>query len=97
MQENLLILKKIILALVGGGAAFLALYMALFTFVWFLVPTSSPNQVQEWTNTVVTVLGVKMNQLSLERLKAVVIGSSVILPLATIAWFSIKALLQQRS
>jgi hypothetical protein len=50
MEEILLLLKRVILLLVGGGAAFLTWYMALFTLIMFLVPTSSPYQVEEWTN-----------------------------------------------
>jgi hypothetical protein len=57
MQEVLIIFKKVTLVLVGSGAAFLTLFMALFAFFGFLIPTSSPNQLQEWTNTLVTVFG----------------------------------------
>jgi hypothetical protein len=32
MEEKLLLLKRIILVLVGGGAVFLTLFMALFTW-----------------------------------------------------------------
>ncbi len=65
MEEILQLLKKVTLALVGGGAAFLTFYMALFTSIMVLVPTSSPNQLEEWTNTVVTVFGIKITLLLL--------------------------------
>jgi len=61
-----------------------------------LVPTSSPNQLEEWTNTVVTVFGIKITLLWIQRLKGAAIGISVILPLAAVAWFSLRALIQQR-
>jgi hypothetical protein len=61
MEEVLQILKKVTLALVGGGAAFLTFYMVLFTSIMVLVPTSSPNQLEEWTNTVVTGLWYQIN------------------------------------
>jgi hypothetical protein len=96
MEEKLLLLKRVILVLVGGGAVFLTLFMALFTLIMFLVPTSSPNQVEEWTNTVVIVFGIKTNQLWIQRLKGAAIGISVTLPLAVVAWFSLRALIQQR-
>ncbi len=96
MEEFLQIVKKVTLALVGGGAAFLAFYMALFTLIMFLVPTSSPNQAEEWTNTVVTVFGIKTTLLWIQRLKGAAIGISIVLPLAAVAWFSIRALIQQR-
>ena len=47
MEEILLLLKRVILVVVGGGAAFLTLFMALFTLIMFLVPTSSPYQVEQ--------------------------------------------------
>ena len=87
MEEILQIVKKVTLALVGGGAALLAFYMALFFSIMVLVPTSSPNQVEEWTNTVTTVFGIKLNLLSIQRLKGAAIGISVVLPLAAVAWF----------
>ncbi len=62
MEEILLLLKRVILLLIHGGAAFLTLFLALFTLIMFLVPTSSPYQVEEWTNTVVIVFGIKTNQ-----------------------------------
>ena len=96
MEEILQILKKVTLALVGGGAALLAFYMALFTLIMFLVPTSSANQAEEWTNTVVTVFGIKTTLLWIQRLKGAVIGIGIVLPLAAVAWFSIRALIQQR-
>jgi hypothetical protein len=95
MEEVLQILKKVILGLVGGGAALLAFYMALFTSIMVLVPTSSPNQLEEWTNTVVTVFGIKMTLLWMQRLKGAAIGIGIVLPLAAIAWFSLRALIQQ--
>ena len=96
MQEIVQILKKVILALVGGGAALLALYMALFTSIMVLVPTSSPNQLEEWTNTVTTVFGIKLTLLSIQRLKGAAIGISVVLPLAAVAWFSLRGFIHQR-
>jgi uncharacterized protein (DUF983 family) len=96
MEEILQLLKKVTLALVGGGAAFLTFYMALFTSIMVLVPTSSPNQLEEWTNTVVTVFDIKITLLWIQRLKGAAIGISVILPLAAVAWFSLRALIQQR-
>ena len=96
MEEILQILKKVTLALVGGGAALLAFYMALFFSIMVLVPTSSPNQVEEWTNTVVTVFGIKLNLLSIQRLKGAAICISVVLPLAAVAWFSLRAFIHQR-
>ncbi len=47
MEEILLLLKRVILLLIRGGAAFLTLFMALFTLIMFLVPTSSPYQVEQ--------------------------------------------------
>jgi hypothetical protein len=96
MQEIVQILKKVILALVGGGAALLAFYMALFTSIMVLVPTSSPNQLEEWTNTVTTVFGIKLTLLSIQRLKGAAIGISVVLPLAAVAWFSLRGFIHQR-
>ncbi|MBD2743787.1 hypothetical protein [Coleofasciculus sp. FACHB-1120] len=96
MEEVLQILKKVILVLVGGGAAFLAFYMALFTSIMVLVPTSSPNQLEEWTNTVVTVFGIKITLLWIQRLKGAAIGMSIVLPLAAIAWFLLRILIKQR-
>jgi hypothetical protein len=96
MEEILLLLKRVILMIVGGGAAFLTFYMALFTLIMFLVPTSSPYQVEEWTNTVVIVFGIKTNQLWMQRLKGAAIGIGITLPLAAVAWFSLRALIQQR-
>jgi hypothetical protein len=96
MEEILLLVKRVILLLVGGGAAFLTWYMALFTLIMFLVPTSSPYQVEEWTNTVVIVFGIKTNQLWIQRLKGAAIGIGITLPLAAVAWFSLRALIQQR-
>ncbi len=96
MEEVLQILKKVILGLVGGGAALLAFYMALFTSIMVLVPTSSPNQLEEWTNTVVTVFGIKITLLWIQRLKGAAIGISLILPLAAVAWFSLRGFIQQR-
>jgi hypothetical protein len=72
------------------------LYMVLFFSIMVLVPTSSPNQLEEWTNTVVTVFGIKITLLWIQRLKGAAIGISVILPLAAVAWFSLRALIQQR-
>ena len=94
MEEILQVLKRVTLALVGGGAAFLTLYMALFTLIMFLVPTSSPYQAQEWTNTVVTVFGIKTTLLWIQRLKGAAIGISIVLPLAAVAWFSLGALIR---
>jgi hypothetical protein len=96
MEEILQLLKKVTLTLVGGGAAFLTFYMVLFFSIMVLVPTSSPNQLEEWTNTVVTVFGIKITLLWIQRLKGAAIGISVILPLAAVAWFSLRALIQQR-
>ena len=96
MEEILQLLKKVTLTLVGGGAAFLTFYMVLFFSIMVLVPTSSPNQLEEWTNTVTTVFGIKITLLSIQRLKGAAIGISVILPLAAVAWFSLRALIQQR-
>jgi hypothetical protein len=96
MEEVLQLLKKVTLTLVGGGAAFLTFYMVLFFSIMVLVPTSSPNQLEEWTNTVVTVFGIKITLLWIQRLKGAAIGISVILPLAAVAWFSLRALIQQR-
>ncbi|MBD1898321.1 hypothetical protein H6F50_01000 [Coleofasciculus sp. FACHB-712] len=96
MEEVLQILKKVILGLVGGGAALLAFYMALFTSIMVLVPTSSPNQLEEWTNTVVTVFGIKMTLLWMQRLKGAAIGMGIVLPLAAIAWFSLRTLIKQQ-
>ena len=96
MEEILLLVKRVILLLVGGGAAFLTWYMALFTLIMFLVPTSSPYQVEEWTNTVVIVFGIKTNQLWIQRLKRAAIGIGITLPLAAVVWFSLRALIQQR-
>ncbi|HEY9667613.1 MAG TPA: hypothetical protein V6C91_12465 [Coleofasciculaceae cyanobacterium] len=95
MAEILQVLKKVALVLIGGGSAFLALFMALFTLVMFLVPTSSPFQLEEWTNTVVTVFGFKTNQLWIQRLKGAGIGLSITLPLAVVAWFSLRALIRK--
>ena len=89
MEEILLLLKRVILVLVGGGAAFLTLFMALFTLIMFLVPTSSPYQLEEWTNTVVIVFGIKTTQMWIQRLKGAGIGISITLPLAAVAWFSL--------
>jgi hypothetical protein len=47
MEEILLLLKRVILQLIHGGAAFLTLFLALFTLIMFLVPTSSPYQVEQ--------------------------------------------------
>ncbi len=96
MEEVLQILKKVILGLVGGGAALLAFYMALFTSIMVLVPTSSPNQLEEWTSTVVTVFGIKMTLLWMQRLKGAAIGMGIVLPLAAIAWFSLRTLIKQQ-
>ena len=96
MEEILQLLKKVTLTLVGGGAAFLTFYMVLFFSIMVLVPTSSPNQLEEWTNTVTTVFGIKITLLWIQRLKGAAIGISVILPLAAVAWFSLRALIQQR-
>jgi hypothetical protein len=96
MEEVLQILKKVTLALVGGGAALLAFYMALFFSIMVLVPTSSPNQLEEWTNTVTTVFGIKITQLSIQRLKGAAIGMSIVLPLAAVAWFSLRGFIHQR-
>ncbi|MEW5856237.1 MAG: hypothetical protein AB1861_02440 [Cyanobacteriota bacterium] len=96
MEEIVQILKKVILALVGGGAALLAFYMALFFSIMVLVPTSSPNQLEEWTNTVVPVFGIKLTLLSIQRLKGAAIGISVVLPLAAVAWFSLRGFIHQR-
>ncbi len=95
MAEILQLLTRIVLALVGGAAALLTFYMAMFTAIMFIVPTSSPNQVEEWTNTVVTVFGIKTNQLWIQRGKAAALGVSIMLPLAAIAWFSLRALIRQ--
>jgi hypothetical protein len=96
MEEILQLLKKVTLTLVGGGAAFLTFYMVLFFSIMVLVPTSSPNQLEEWTNTVTTVFGIKITLLWIQRLKGAAIGISVILPLGAVAWFSLRALIQQR-
>ncbi|MBD1836774.1 MULTISPECIES: hypothetical protein [unclassified Coleofasciculus] len=96
MEEVLEILKKVILGLVGGGAALLAFYLALFFSIMVLVPTSSPNQLEEWTNTVVTVFGIKMTLLWMQRLKGAAIGMGIVLPLAAIAWFSLRTLIKQQ-
>ncbi|MBD1901328.1 hypothetical protein NDI44_26750 [Trichocoleus sp. DQ-A3] len=96
MEEVFQILKKVTLALVGGGAALLAFYMALFFSIMVLVPTSSPNQLEEWTNTVVTVFGIKMTLLWMQRLKGAAIGMGIVLPLAAIAWFSLRTLIKQQ-
>ena len=96
MEEVLQILKKVTLALVGGGAALLAFYMVLFFSIMVLVPTSSPNQLEEWTNTVTTVFGIKITQLSIQRLKGTAIGISVVLPLTAVAWFSLRGFIHQR-
>ena len=89
MEEILLLLKRVILVLVGGGAAFLTLFMSLFTLIMFLVLTSSPYQLEEWTNTVVIVFGIKTTQMWIQRLKGAGIGISITLPLAAVAWFSL--------
>ena len=91
MEEILQVLKRVTLALVGSGAAFLTLYMALFSLIMFLVATSSPYQAEEWTNTVVTVFGIKTTLLWIQRLKGAAIGISIVLPLAAVAWFSLRA------
>ncbi|MBD1878559.1 hypothetical protein [Coleofasciculus sp. FACHB-T130] len=96
MEEVLQILKKVILGLVGGGAALLAFYMTLFFSIMVLVPTSSPNQLEEWTNTVVTVFGIKMTLLWMQRLKGAAIGMGIVLPLAAVAWFSLRGFIHQR-
>jgi hypothetical protein len=87
MEEILLLLKRVILLLVGGGAAFLTLFMALFTLIMFLVPTSSPYQVEEWTNTVVIVFGIKTNQLWIQRLKGLPLVSVLRFPLLPLLGF----------
>jgi hypothetical protein len=96
MEEILQLLKKVTLTLVGGGGALLTFYMLLFFSIMVLVPTSSPNQLEEWTNTVTPVFGIKITLLWIQRLKGAAIGISVILPLAAVAWFSLRALIQQR-
>jgi uncharacterized protein (DUF983 family) len=96
MEEILQIVKKVTLALVGGGAAFLAFYLALFFSIMVLVPTSSPNQLEEWTNTVTTVFGIKLTLLSLQRLKGAAIGISIVLPLTAVAWFALREFIHQR-
>lgn len=84
MEEIAQMLKKIALAIVGSGAAFLSFYMALFCFVMFLVPTSSPSQAKD------------THFLSQQRSIAVALGVSTTVPLAAIAWFSFRALMQQK-
>jgi len=56
MEEILLLLKRAILLVVGGGAAFLTFYMALFTLIMFLVPTSSPYQVDDSRKNLVAIV-----------------------------------------
>lgn len=88
MGETFKILFKVALALIGGGAIVIALCIALFTAIMFLVPTSSPFQAEEWTKTVITFGGIQITQMWIERLKVAALGVGLIIPFSAIAWFS---------
>lgn len=96
MEEPLKLLFKILLALIGGVSALIALCLVLFTAIMFIVPTSSPYQVEEWQQTMVTIWGMQMTQLSLKRLQVAALGISLIIPSSAIAVVSFWLLNKQR-
>jgi hypothetical protein len=87
MAEIVKILIKVALGLVGFGAGFLAVYLLGFTFIAFLVPTSSPYQAGEWAVTVVSVFGIKISKLWIVRLQIAAVGIGVVLICSTISLF----------
>jgi hypothetical protein len=70
MEEILLLLKRVIVLLIRGGAAFLTLFM-------FLVPTSSPYQVEQDLRSYVIYSGtiiVYTRQMGITELRIFVAG-----------------------
>lgn len=96
MEDPLKLLFKLLLALAGGMSALIALCLVLFTAIVVLVPTSSPYQLEEWRQTIVTIGGISMSQLWAKRLQAAALGISLIVPLSAIALGTLWLLNKQR-
>lgn len=91
--DIVLLLKKILLFVICLGAGFLTFYSGLFTAIAFLVPTSSPYQVEEWSTTKVVLFGgISITKLWLVRLQLGGIGLLCTLALFAVTWFTVRGL-----